>query len=94
MGMMIAGFVLFAAGIVLMILSKVGLGIAAFLVGFGLIAFGSAKMMRTGGYQDNIPFFNGLKGQGRQQSEVTKVKQNNSGEQPANIWDQMTQKDA
>ena len=91
--MLISEIVLLLAGIVLMILGKIGLGIAAFLVGFGLIAFFAATMLRTGGYRAEGAFFNGLGGQGRQQSEVSKAPKAGSGEQPANIWDMMDQKD-
>ena len=83
------GGILVAAGIVMMI-SGSGWGALALVAGIGLLAFGYAKLMRGAGYNPNQGTINGLNGQGKQQSEAVRDNQPASGEQNAEIWEQIT----
>ena len=74
----------------LLIMKSRPIGVVLFLVGGALGAALAAIMLKTGGYGGNDAFFHGLKGQGRQQSEVGKADTFQSGEQTAAIWDEMT----
>ncbi len=85
---LIGGLAAFFAGVVLMILGQMW-GLAVLFLGICLIAANFAMMMRTGGYRAEGTFFNGLAGQGRQQSEVAKADQPVVGEQNAQIWDEL-----
>ena len=74
----------------LLIMKSRPMGVVLFLVGGALGVALAAIMLKTGGYGGNDAFFHGLKGQGRQQSEVGKADTFQSGEQTAAIWDEMT----
>ena len=70
--MMILGVLMLLAAVVLMIMGHMW-ALVLFLVGFGLIAARAAKMFRGAGYRtEGMTFDNGINGQGRQQSEVSK----------------------
>ena len=70
--MMILGILVLLAAVVLMILGQMW-ALVLFLVGFGLLAWASATMFKGAGYEtEGMTFDNGLHGQGRQQSEVSK----------------------
>ena len=73
-----------------LIMKGMPLGVIFFLVGGALGVALAAIMLKTGGYTGDDAFFHGLKGQGRQQSEVGKADTFQSGEQTAAIWDEMT----
>lgn len=71
MNMMLLGIVSLLAAVVLMIMGHMW-ALVLFLVGFGLMAVHWARLFRGAGYRDEGAFFNGMNGQGRQQSEVSK----------------------
>ena len=84
----IAGIVMFLAGIVVMILGKM-LGLVLLFVGLIFMALSYVTMMRGQGFHPNQGTINGMNGQGKQQSEVVRDAHPGFSEQPANIWDQM-----
>lgn len=71
MNMMVLGIISLLAAVVLMILGQMW-ALVLFLVGFGLMVAHWARMFRGAGYQAEVGTFNGVNGQGRQQSEVYK----------------------
>lgn len=71
MNMMILGIISLLAAVVLMIMGQMW-ALALFLVGFGLMVAHWAKLFKGAGYREAGAFFNGVNGQGRQQSEVSK----------------------
>ena len=85
---MILGIAALLAGLVILILGSMW-GILLFLVGLGFMALRYSTMMRGSGREPNQGTFNGLNGQGKQQSEAVQADQSVVGEQPANIWEQM-----
>ncbi len=85
--LLIAGILCFLGGVVLMVLGKMW-GLFVLMLGFGLIVFYSALMFRVGGYSPDMAAFNGLKGQGRQQSEAGKMDYQPDNPD-AGVWDQM-----
>ena len=87
--LLLTGCILCALTGFLLIMKSRPIGVVLFLIGgvFGVAL--AAIMLKTGGYGGNDAFFHGLKGQGRQQSEVDKVGPFQSGEQTAAIWDEM-----
>ena len=72
MNMMVLGILSLVAGVVLMILGQMW-ALLLLLLGFGLIVAHWAKLFKGAGYRAEGAFFNGLQGQGRQQSEVSKT---------------------
>ena len=87
-GLIVFGILGLLAGLVLMILGKM-IALLLFLTGFAALAAYVALMMRTGEYRAEGTFFNGLMGQGRQQSEVSKDPDAWKGTQNGSIWDRM-----
>ena len=70
--MMILGVLTLLAAVVLMILGQMW-ALVLFLVGFALLAWEAANMFKGAGYEtEGMTFDNGVYGQGRQQSEVSK----------------------
>lgn len=69
--MLILGLIALFLGVILMILGQMW-ALVLFLMGFALMAAHFATMFRGAGYRAEGAFFNGLNGQGRQQSEVGK----------------------
>lgn len=86
------GMLAVLAGIVVLVLGSMW-GIVLLLGGIGLTAVYYRTMMRGRGYDPEQGTLNGLGGQGKQQSETVKVTQPVIGEQSADIWDQMTNKE-
>ncbi len=82
------GGVLLGAGFMELIMG-IGWGALLMVAGIGLLAFGYAKLMGASGNNPDQGIFNGLNGQGKQQSEVTKMDQPVQGEQNATVWEQM-----
>ena len=87
----ILGIVGIFAGVIVMILGHMW-ALAVMGLGFVSMVVGSVRMLRVGGYSPEGVFFNGLGGQGRQQSEAVKQEVPGSGEQPANIWEMVEDK--
>ena len=77
------------AGIVVMVLGQVLIGLILLLVGVGLMAFNYTTMMRGRGNDPEQGTYNGLYGQGKQQSETISVKMPEPGEQNPTVWDKM-----
>lgn len=71
MNMMILGIIAMLAGVILMILGKLW-ALLLLLVGACLVIAHWAKLFKGAGYQAESGTINGLYGQGRQQSEVSK----------------------
>ena len=89
---LLIGCILCALAGFLLIMKSQPIGVVLFLVGGALGVALAAIMLKTGGYTGDDAFFHGLKGQGRQQSEVGKADTFQSGEQTAAIWDEMKDK--
>ena len=87
----IGGGLLIALGLFLMLSGKLW-GVLILLAGIGIIFFIYAKLMRGSGFDPDQGTINGLKGQGKQQSDAVKVEQPVIGEQSADIWDQLENK--
>ena len=85
--LILLGAIGLVAGIVALILGS-GWGVAVLLAGFAVLAVGIVRLLRIGGYRNEGAFFNGLGGQGRQQSEVSKEPESGA-QQQGNVWDQM-----
>ena len=71
MNLMILGLLVSFAGVILMILGKLW-AVLLFLAGFCLIVAHWARLFKGAGYQADAAPYNGLSGQGRQQSEAIK----------------------
>ena len=89
--LMISGAVAALGGLVMMITGRM-IGLLVFLIGLGMLIFGCALLMHTGGYRMEGIFLNGFSGKGRQQSEVDKAYLSDSGEQSPAIWETITGK--
>ncbi len=76
----LGGFLL-GIGIMELIMS-IGWGALLLVAGIGVLAFGYAKLMRGSGNDPDQGTFNGLGGQGKQQSEVVK-------DNGAAVWEQI-----
>ncbi len=85
----ILGGVTMLGGMVAIICGKVGLGLLSLLVGLMLVAVFYATMMHGRGMDPNQGVFNGLGGQGKQQSEAVNVNMPEPGEQTPAVWDKM-----
>lgn len=85
----ILGGVTMLGGMVAIIAGKVGLGLLALLVGLLLLAVFYATMMHGRGFDPNQGTFNGLYGQGKQQSEAVPANMPEPGEQSPAVWDKM-----
>lgn len=85
----ILGGVTMLGGMVAIICGKVGLGLLALLVGLLLVSLFYATMMRGSGNNPDQGIFNGLAGQGKQQSEVVQANMSEPGEQTPAVWDKM-----
>ncbi len=81
------GGVTMFAGIVAMILGKIGLGLLAILVGLILLAIFYVIMMRGAAYLPGDGDADGMPG--RQQSEIVKMDQPVIGEQSSAVWEKM-----
>ena len=68
------GMIAMLAGIVMMVLSQVLIGLILLLGGVALMAFNYVTMMRGRGCNPDQGTLNGLNGEGKQQSEVVKSK--------------------
>ena len=88
---MICGGLLTVLGLALILNGKLW-GALVMLAGIGAIFFVYAKLMRGSGFDPDQGTINGLKGQGKQQSDAVKIDQPVVGEQPANIWNQLENK--
>jgi hypothetical protein len=75
------GGVLVGAGFMELMMG-IGWGALLLVAGIGVLAFGYAKLMRGSGNDPDQGTFNGLNGQGKQQSEVVK-------DNGAAVWEQM-----
>ena len=87
-----ASIAIFVAGVVLVILRQPLIGIVTLCGGLLLFCYTLSRILHSGGYSGDGVATNGLGGQGRQQSEATKV--NNPGavsETDSGIWEQMTE---
>ena len=73
----ILGLVGILAGIVVMVLGQVLLGVLLLLAGVAAMAFSYVTMMRGRGYEPDQGTLNGLGGKGRQQSEAVKSQPEN-----------------
>lgn len=71
MNMMLIGVICALAGVVLMIMGTMW-GLALLLAGMVLVISHWAKLYKGAGYQADVTPYNGVAGQGRQQSEATK----------------------
>ena len=85
----VLGMIGILAGIVLMILSNLWLGLVVLLAGVGLMAFNYSTMMRGRGDNPDQGTYNGLSGQGKQQSEAVSANMPEQGEQIPEIWEKM-----
>ena len=81
----ICGGLLIVLGLVLILIGKIW-GALMLMAGFGGIFAGYAKLMRGNGFDPQQGTINGLKGQGKQQSDAVKVAQPVIGEKSADIW--------
>jgi membrane protein implicated in regulation of membrane protease activity len=75
------GGVLVGAGFMELMMG-IGWGALLLVAGIGVLAFGYAKLMRGSGNDPDQGTFNGLGGQGKQQSEVVK-------DNGAAVWEQI-----
>ena len=89
---LICGGILIALGIVLLLSGKLW-GALVLVAGFGGIFVSYGKMMRGSGFDPHQGTINGLKGQGKQQSDAVKAEQPVMGEQSADIWKQLEKKE-
>ena len=80
--------VLFLTGFVMLIYSNLW-GALVILAGLALIAFGYSMMMRARGDDPEQGLYNGVNGQGKQQSETVKADYPASGEQSCKIWEEL-----
>ena len=83
------GLIAMLAGMVIMVLGKVLIGLILLLAGVGMIAFNYVTMMRGRGDDPDQATVNGLRGQGKQVSEVVKDSIPDPGEQSPDIWEKM-----
>ena len=83
------GMIAMLAGLVIIVLGKVLIGLILLLVGVGLMAFNYTTMMRGRGNDPEQGTYNGLYGQGKQQSETVSVKMPEPGEQNPTVRDKM-----
>ena len=87
----IGGGLLIVLGLFLLIGGKLW-GALVMLAGVGVIFCIYAKLMRGSGFDPDQGTINGIKGQGKQQSDAVKENMPVIGEQSANIWDQLENK--
>ena len=83
------GMLAMLAGMVIMVLGSTWIGLVLLLAGVGLMAFNYATMMRGRGQDPEQGLYNGLNGQGKQQSETVDVNMPEPGEQNPDIWEKM-----
>ena len=83
------GMLAMLAGMVIMVLGSTWIGLVLLLAGVGLMAFNYATMMRGRGQDPEQGLYNGLNGQGKQQSETVDAKMPEPGEQSPGIWEKM-----
>ena len=83
------GMIAMLAGIVVMVLGKVLIGVILLLAGGALMVLNYVTMMRGRGQEPNQGLYNGLRGEGRQQSETVDVPMHAAGEQSSEIWEKM-----
>ena len=87
----ILGMVGMLAGIVVMVLGQVLIGLILLAAGVACMALNYATMMRGRGDDPDQAIYNGLAGQGKQQSEVVKANMPETGEQNPNVWEKLEQ---
>ena len=83
------GMIAMLAGLVIIVLGKMLIGLILLLAGVGMMAFNYSTMMRGSGQNPDQGIHNGLGGQGKQQSEVVKADMAEPGEQSPDIWEKM-----
>ena len=82
------GLVGMLAGMVAMVMGNM-LGLTLLIISVAAMAFNYVTMMRGRGDEPDQGTINGLKGQGKQQSETVKANSPASGEQNPGIWEKM-----
>ncbi len=85
----ILGMIAMLAGLVIMVLGQVLIGLILLLAGVGMMAFNYTTMMRGRGDDPEQGTYNGLYGQGKQQSETVKAHMPEPGEQNPAVWEKM-----
>ena len=83
------GMIAMLVGIVVMVLGQTMIGLILLLGGGGLMVLNYVTMMRGSGHNPDQGIYNGLGGQGKQQSEVVKADMTEPGEQSPEIWEKM-----
>ena len=83
------GMIAMLVGLVIMVLGQVLIGLILLLGGGGLMVLNYVTMMRGSGHNPDQGIYNGLGGQGKQQSEVVKADMTEPGEQSPEIWEKM-----
>ena len=79
------------AGIVVMVLGQMLIGLILLITGVAAMSFNYVTMMRGRGDDPDQGIYNGLAGQGKQQSEVVKANMPEPGEQNTNLWEKLEQ---
>ena len=77
------------AGLVVTIMISVVVGVILLLAGGALMVLGYVTMMHGRGDDPEQGVYNGLGGQGKQQSETIKAEIPEAGEQSPAIWEKM-----
>ena len=83
------GMIAMLVGLVIMVLGQVLIGLILLLGGVALMAFNYVTLMRGRGCNPDQGMYNGLGGQGQQQSEVVEADMTEPGEQSPEIWEKM-----
>ena len=83
------GMIAMLVGLVIMVLGQTIIGLILLLGGGGLMVFQYSTMMRGSGHHPDQGMYNGLGGQGKQQSEVIEADMTEPGEQSPEIWEKM-----
>ncbi len=87
--LVVLGMVAMLAGIVAFVLGNWVLGLVLLLGGLACMAISYTTMMRGRSEDPNQGTFNGVAGQGKQQSETVKVNMPEPGEQNPDVWEKM-----
>ena len=82
------GGIMIGAGLVMIVMSNMW-GLLLMLAGLGAMAYGYIKLMKGSGFAPYQGVYNGLNGEGKQQSEVIKGNYPAQGEQDATVWEQV-----
>ena len=83
------GMIAMLIGLVVMVLGQVLIGLILLLGGVALMACNYVTMMRGSGHNPDQGIYNGLGGQGKQQSEVVSANIPEPGEQSPDVWEKM-----